>query len=341
MSIPQDQPSAARPALRRPPGRRDHRRALCGAGIVSFVAVLLLSVVAAGGPVNAETGPTLRPPTSAAGLPFGVSTVFGSEADPASDARRGHLPVELGLRFSARSDGVVLGLRIYRPAGLTGAQTATLWTDSGTRLATVVTRPTYRAGWLYVALRTPVAVMGNSVYVASYHTADGYVSDRDYFDTSAAPRGLVRPALIGDEVDPRNGVFRYGRDSTFPDRSYRSTNYWIDVVFSPRAGTSPTATTQPSPPSSTPTTPRQTTPPPTTPPTTPPPWQCLTTCPPTTPGPSTTPTGSPTPTCLSCPPPTPTETTEPTETTDPTETDPTETAPTETVPTGPTEPTDP
>ena len=32
-------------------------------------------------------------------------------------------------------------------------------------------------------------------------------------------------------VDGGNGVYAYGGSTLFPSNSYRSTNYWVDVVF--------------------------------------------------------------------------------------------------------------
>jgi hypothetical protein len=36
---------------------------------------------------------------------------------------------------------------------------------------------------------------------------------------------------LEDEVDGGNGVYIYSADSAFPTNSFKSSNYWVDVVF--------------------------------------------------------------------------------------------------------------
>ncbi|MBA2390519.1 MAG: DUF4082 domain-containing protein [Geodermatophilaceae bacterium] len=301
MSPQQSYPSSSTFGYRRPRGRHGHRVAFAmTSGVALLIATVLLFAGLVGNPVSAAGEADSVPQATSAELPARLDTVFGA-AKPTSNARHRNASIELGLRFSARADGVILGLRIYRPAGHTDPQTATLWTGGGTRLAGLTMPATTKAGWLYVSLPSPVTVERDTEYVASYHTADGRVSDPNYFSTGDSPRGLLTPAMVGDEVDPHNGVFRYGAGTGFPTRSYRSTNYWVDVAFVATRG--PTATTEPTESttqSTGPSVPR-----------------CLYTCPPSSTPPTSTPTvttdwPSPTPTCLSCPPPTP-----PTLTTDP------------------------
>jgi uncharacterized protein DUF4082 len=38
---------------------------------------------------------------------------------------------------------------------------------------------------------------------------------------------------LANGVSGGNGVYRYGPSSTFPDQSWASSNYWVDVVFEP------------------------------------------------------------------------------------------------------------
>ncbi|HYH77963.1 MAG TPA: DUF4082 domain-containing protein, partial [Arthrobacter sp.] len=66
-------------------------------------------------------------------------------------------------------------------------------------------------------------------YVVSYYAPVGsYSSTRDYFNSAADS-----PPLHGlaSGVDGANGVYRYGSTVGFPTDSFRSTNYWVDVVF--------------------------------------------------------------------------------------------------------------
>jgi hypothetical protein len=80
-----------------------------------------------------------------------------------------------------------------------------------------------------------VAITANAVYVASYHTNAGhYADDQNFFANSGVDNGPLH--LLQDGVSGGNGVYAYGAGSNFPDQSWRSSNYWVDVVFSTDAG---------------------------------------------------------------------------------------------------------
>jgi len=75
----------------------------------------------------------------------------------------------------------------------------------------------------------PVAITGGTTYVASYHTDVGrYSASSVYF----AGSGFDNPPLraLADGENGGNGVYRYGA-SAFPNQTYNSENYWVDVVF--------------------------------------------------------------------------------------------------------------
>ncbi|MNO02718.1 hypothetical protein D3C81_2232050 [compost metagenome] len=55
-----------------------------------------------------------------------------------------------------------------------------------------------------------------------------YSSTKDYFSGTSADNAPLHGLASG--VDGANGVFRYGTN-VFPNDSFRSTNYWVDVVF--------------------------------------------------------------------------------------------------------------
>ncbi|MBA2390888.1 MAG: DUF4082 domain-containing protein [Geodermatophilaceae bacterium] len=234
-----------------------------GTTIASLTAAVVVVLGVAGGGVSAAGVPDAALAVAPADAQTGPKSIFGS-TKPKSSARQTDTSVELGLRFTTTVDGTINRLRVYRPTGQTGAQTATLWTGSGTRLAGLTLPASSSAGWQSVALRPPVAVTRNTAYVASYHTNDGYAFEPNYFTSGATPGGLVRPAMSGGGLDTHNGVYRYGGSPAFPSQSYRSTNYWIDVTFV-GSGTAPTSTN----PGPTTTSPIITTVPTTTPTTTP------------------------------------------------------------------------
>src|SRR6185295_9026827 len=86
------------------------------------------------------------------------------------------------------------------------------------------------AGWQTLTFPSPVTIAANTTYVASYHTDTGnYAVDGQYFTASVDNAPVHFPA---DGAYGANGVYAYGGGSIFPNQSWQSTNYWVDVVFS-------------------------------------------------------------------------------------------------------------
>ncbi len=86
-------------------------------------------------------------------------------------------------------------------------------------------------GWQEAAFSTPVDIQPNVTYIASYHTASG----RYATGTSFASAGVDNPPLhaLREGVDGSNGVYRYGAGGLAPTSSYASSNYLVDVLFTP------------------------------------------------------------------------------------------------------------
>jgi hypothetical protein len=151
-------------------------------------------------------------------------------------------PVELGLRFRSSQDGQINAVRFLRAPGDTESHQVSLWSSDGTRIATE-TAPASADGattaaWQQVNLRTPVTISAGRYYVVSYHTTR-YMASPDYFGSPVTAGPLQGPAGI-------NGVYAYGA-SAMPRQSWRSSNYWVDVVFTTQpVGPVDSATAQPS-----------------------------------------------------------------------------------------------
>ncbi len=92
-------------------------------------------------------------------------------ADPRGRRRRRRAcHVELGVKFTADTDGHVSGVRFYKSAANTGPHTGSLWGSDGTLLATATFTGETASGWQTVTFSPAVAVTAGTTYVASYHT---------------------------------------------------------------------------------------------------------------------------------------------------------------------------
>ena len=165
---------------------------------------------------------------------FTSTQVPSVASDPDSSA------VELGMKFRSDQTGFITGVRFYKGSGNTGTHTGSLWNSTGTRLATVTFSNESASGWQQANFASPVAVTAGTTYVASYLAPNGhYAADDGYFANTGVVNGPLTALQNG--VDGGNGLYRYGSSGGFPNSSYQSTNYWVDVVFD----TSATDTTKP------------------------------------------------------------------------------------------------
>ncbi len=159
---------------------------------------------------------------NAIAAPASVHSFFtGADVSQATDGSESR-PVELGLRFSAAGSGAVTAVRFLRGADDDGSHRVTVWSGEGTKLASGrAGARTGDGGWEQVELTTPVRVEAGREYVVSYHTTR-YQVTQNWFSGLAPKAGPL--TAIGA------GLFAYGNGG-FPDESYASSNYWVDVVF--------------------------------------------------------------------------------------------------------------
>ncbi|WP_343319821.1 DUF4082 domain-containing protein [Arthrobacter sp. TMP15] len=164
--------------------------------------------------------------------------------------------VELGSTFSSSQAGVVSAIRFYWTPVNEGPHVVNLWSTTGENLATA-TLPASQgttAGWQTVKFTTPVAISKNEKYVASYMAPMGrYAVEENGLDQSQTRGPLTLHA--------KGGVFAYGTGGELPTSTYKNSNYFVDVVFTPSAGENvpttpapvPTTAPTPAPPTTEPT----------------------------------------------------------------------------------------
>ena len=143
---------------------------------------------------------------------------------------------ELGVRFKSDATGEIRAIRFWRDLYERGTHVGRIWSATGTQLATVTFNNETASGWQQQALPTPLRIQANVEYMVSVNTASGfYVATND---SASQLRNGNLSSIVGS-----NG--RYGPVSAYPTQSFRSTNYFRDVVFAADAGTGSSGGTTP------------------------------------------------------------------------------------------------
>ena len=140
--------------------------------------------------------------------------------------------VEVGVKFRADVDGYVTGVRFYKGRGNTGTHIGHLWTPRRHAAGARVTFTGETAtGWQQVDLRragrrsprTPPTSRRTTRRTAATPVDDGYF----------APAGVDNAPLhaLRERRRRRQRRLPLRHRRQLPDQTYRSENYWVDVVF--------------------------------------------------------------------------------------------------------------
>ncbi|MBW4717933.1 DUF4082 domain-containing protein [Saccharothrix obliqua] len=167
-------------------------------------------------------------------------SLFSSATEPTIRSAEDTGLYELGVRFKPTRSGRITGVKFYKGTGNTGTHTGTLWSATGTRLATGTFTGETAGGWQTLTFPEPVVVAPGTTYVASYTAPNGhYAIDHGYFQAT----GVNTPPLTAPQTGEGNpnGVFMPG--GGFPTMSYQGNNYWVDVDYTPSSDTTPPAHT--------------------------------------------------------------------------------------------------
>ncbi|NDK55401.1 DUF4082 domain-containing protein [Pontibacter fetidus] len=155
-------------------------------------------------------------------------TVFNSTEPPVVNIFTGSA-IQLGMRFRSTVNGYITGVRFYKHPENTGTHTGQLYSNTGTALATVTFENETASGWQEASFSAPVAVSAGTTYIISYHSSNGSYTAAN----NAFTQALNRSPLIAlkDTTGSRNGVYIESTTPAFPTESFKSSNYWVDVVF--------------------------------------------------------------------------------------------------------------
>jgi Domain of unknown function (DUF4082)/Fibronectin type III domain/Bacterial Ig domain len=139
-------------------------------------------------------------------------------------------PVTLGVKFTADTPGTITGIRFYKASTNTGTHIGSLWSASGTLLASATFTNESASGWQTVTFASPASITAGTTYVAGYFAPAGHYSST----MNAFGSGVDNPPLhVVPNSTSGNGVYAYGGSATFPTNSYQATNYWVDVLYAP------------------------------------------------------------------------------------------------------------
>ncbi len=188
------------------------------------VLVLAAALVAMLGMSLAPTLSTQQVSMSTAYTIWPSSTVPKVDADPETAS------VELGVQFKSAQSGYVSAIRFYRSAPNTGPHTGTLWSPSGQALSRVTFAASTTVGWQQANLSSPVKIVKGSVYTASYRAPHGRYADDTGTLSPTSPK-------VTRDLTALKGVFSYANG--VPTSTWRGSNYYVDVVFTPAGASTP------------------------------------------------------------------------------------------------------
>ncbi|HUS26592.1 MAG TPA: DUF4082 domain-containing protein [Nevskiaceae bacterium] len=155
-------------------------------------------------------------------------TTWGSTVPTDTDSDT--TAVEVGIRFRARVAGKATGVRFYKASIDTGSHVGNLWTNGGTKLATVNFTNETSSGWQTATFSTPVTLTPDTTYVVSYYASQGRTTGTpSYFGTDHFDDYLISLSIGSDGP---NAVYKIG--AGFPNnQSGGAFGYGADIAFAP------------------------------------------------------------------------------------------------------------
>ncbi len=171
--------------------------------------------------------------------PAQAASFWSNTTTPTVTSDSDNKSVELGMKFRSSTATTVTGVKFYKGTGNGGTHTGSLWSATGTKLATVTFSGESTTGWQTANFPTPVAISANTTYVISYHAPQGhYAVDENYFASQSYTSGSLTALQNG--TDGGNGVYKYGSSVVFPNATYNASNYWVDVITASSDTVAPT-----------------------------------------------------------------------------------------------------
>ena len=127
------------------------------------------------------------------------------------------------MKFRTTQAGTITKIRFYKGAGNSGTHVGSLWTRTGTKLASVTFTGESSSGWQEATFANPVAVAANTTYVASYYAPAGHYSVSENYFSSATTRGPLTALAERDGRSQRGLQIRRHAASRHPAISQATT----------------------------------------------------------------------------------------------------------------------
>ena len=192
--------------------------------IAFVVATLIISLAVVAPPARAAV---------ASGALYGGRTPTGLITH--SDTRA----IEVGTKFTVVTAGTASGVSFYKTSRNTGTHVGALWTEQGTKLASVTFSNESATGWQTARFAKPVALQAGKRYVVSYFAPKGQHALKRNVSVKSLSSALT--------FDSRKGVYRYGAKSSFPARTTtQGSQFFVDVLFTPNPSSAPSPSGFPS-----------------------------------------------------------------------------------------------
>jgi Ca2+-binding RTX toxin-like protein len=157
-------------------------------------------------------------------------TLFTGNEIPAVQTDTDPNGVNLGVKFVATQAGTIVGVKYYKGILDTSDHVGSLWSSTGTLLASATFTNESTSGWQTAIFSNPVTVTGGTPYVVSYHS-NGHYADTTGFFADTYGNGPL--SVAGNASGTGNSYFAYGNANAFPITSAGGTNYWVDVLYVP------------------------------------------------------------------------------------------------------------
>jgi hypothetical protein len=194
------------------------------AGNVTYTATVTTGAKGASGtPLGADktwTFSTFACPCSAmGGLTPSYTGLDTRDGRPAP----GPWTYELGTKIKVTTAASLTAIRFYKDAAETGTHTATLWSASGSVIATATFSGESASGWQQAALSSPVALTPGTTYVISVGFNTSFVM------TASALGSPLTNGPLQTVADGQNGVIGTAA-GVFPTASWNNSSYFVDAV---------------------------------------------------------------------------------------------------------------